>query len=117
MQFLRLPSSLGLINFPEWCSELRETSYLLDDQFIIKGCDLGEDTRGRGWRSGELLAAPVLIRVPEASLPDRSDHWPPVTDLDCLGGWETQPSNAVTVPLVSSILSRADTDLKTLLYK
>ena len=78
---------------------------------------MGEDTRGRGWRSGELLAAPVLIRVPEASLPDRSDHWPPVTDLDCLGGWETQPSNAVTVPLVSSILSRADTDLKTLLYK
>ena len=76
------------------------------------------------WRRGELLAAPgaqwpapVLIRVPEASLPDRLAHWPPVIDLDCLGGWEWQPSNHVTVPLVTSILSRAVTDLKTLLYK
>lgn len=32
--------SLGLINFLEWLTELRETLYLVDFQLIIKGCKL-----------------------------------------------------------------------------
>ena len=33
--------TLGLINFLEWLTELREASYLLDNGFIIKGYNSG----------------------------------------------------------------------------
>ena len=104
LQFLRLPSSLGLINFPEWRSELRETSYSLDDQFITKGVIRVEDTRGRVWRRGcswrlqghscqrqSLPCSGGFVTWSIRSL--ATGDWPGLS-----GGWERRPSNCVTVP-------------------
>ena len=43
------PSFLGSINFLEQLTELRETFFLLDHCFFIKGCNLGTVRQKRCW--------------------------------------------------------------------
>ena len=55
--------SLGSINLLEWLRELKETFYLLDDQFIIKGYNSGTARRntclGPVWVKGTELPCPL----------------------------------------------------------
>ena len=45
-RFPRFPPSLGSVNLLEWLTELRETFYLSDYHFIIKGSNSGNS----GWK-------------------------------------------------------------------
>ena len=69
---------LGLINLPEWLTELRKTVCSLDYQFIIKGCNSGtarwKRCIGQGmWEGAELsvtsLGAPPSQRTPRIYQP------------------------------------------------
>ena len=54
--------SLGWINLLEWLTDLRETFYLLDYRFIIKGCNSGtarwKRCRGQGMGKGHGASTP-----------------------------------------------------------
>lgn len=55
------PHSLDSINWSEHLTELRETFYLADYQFSIKGCNCGvaRQTRRRGHAVGDGVPSPL----------------------------------------------------------
>lgn len=59
-----MTSRLGSINLPVGLAELRETFYVLDDQFFIKGPNSGptgwKRSTGRGLGKGTQDVAPLL---------------------------------------------------------
>ena len=106
--------SLGSINFLEWLIEVRETFYLLDHWFIIKGCNSGT-ARWKNYYVGQDMEKGHGVSMPspgtslspksgvptlealhilffwifiEASLPryDWLNHWPLAID------WTSSPS-------------------------